>query len=174
MPHQNLESLIDKELSRTLNENQIAKIKDLINEYEQDLYDKESYTEMNQKKVKYWRQKLFQHMISKEEEEIPEILESTVNIVNRQINKIDNNMALLNKGTIKLLGLDYTNTDIDKALIHTKNKILERKSIEKKEIRFMYISLMIFVSMCIFILIDKFFFNYNLNFKKYFNKIFKF
>lgn len=88
------------------------------------------------------------------------MLESTVNILNRQIKKIDSNTALLNKGTVKLMGLEYTNTDVDKELVQTRNKIIEAKNIEKREVYLMYFAFYIFLGVCLTLLLDKFLFRF--------------
>jgi hypothetical protein len=138
----------------------IDRIRNLISEYEHDLYDKGTYTKNNQILVKKWRSQLYKLSQKRDslvtQNDIPDVLESTVNILNRQISKIDSNTALLNRGTLKLMGLDYTNNDIDKELVQTKNKIVQCKNNEQREIRMMYISMFLFCTVCFFVMIDKF------------------
>lgn len=105
-------------------DNHINYVLSLINEFEQYLYDKEDFTTTQQAKIRRWRQVLFnKSQLKNTIEEIPEVLESTVRIVNRQLNKMDTNKGLLRKGTLKLIGLNYTNEDIEKGLSKTKSKL---------------------------------------------------
>lgn len=165
-----MQNVIEKELEKNEFKSEedlsifINRIRHLISEYEQDLYDKGTYTRQNQLLVKTWRSKLYNLFQKRDsfvaQSDIPDVLESTVNILNRQIKKIDSNTALLNKGTVKLMGLEYTNTDIDKELVQTRNKIIEAKNIEKREVYLMYFAFYIFLGVCLTLLLDKFLFRF--------------
>ncbi|EOB14176.1 hypothetical protein NBO_34g0026 [Nosema bombycis CQ1] len=98
-------SQIDKELKKSDFKSQedldshVNHVLSLINSYEQDLYDKEEYDKSQRIQIRKWRQILF-NLQNQQLDEVPEILESTARIINRQINKMDANTGLLYKGTL--------------------------------------------------------------------------
>ncbi|KAF9763413.1 hypothetical protein NGRA_1280 [Nosema granulosis] len=155
-----MEAKIDYEISKLTNNDpaqndpaQIQNILNLINIYEQDLYDKDLFSKTEQSKIKKWRNALFNITT----DSVPEVLESTVKIINRQINKMDSNTSLLSRGTLKLMGLNYTNEDIDAALLKTKNKLGEKKRTEMREIRLVYFSFFVLIGVCLYVLVDKYY-----------------
>jgi len=132
----------------------------LIQDYEQYLYEMNNYDKFEQNKIKQWRNKLYQ--IIQENKDIPERmenfdeLEGTVKVIHRQVKKADINQQLLDKSTLKLMGLNYTSGDVEKALIDTKKKIKENQKKERNEIFLIMIAFIIFIFVCFLILFDKF------------------
>lgn len=161
-----METEIEKELMRTEFESQqdlkvfTTKLQVKIQEYEQMLYDEENFTEAERQKIKRWRQKLYDlvraNNIVKEEDDACNELEKTVKVVHRQIQKADTNQALLDSSTLKLMGLNYSNADIEKIVEETKKRIQRNKSKEKQEINFIIGAFIIFICVCLLILFDKF------------------
>lgn len=141
-------------------DNHIDAILTMINNYEQDLYDKDAYSRVEQSRVRRWRNLLYNmSQLKNTIEDVPEVLESTVKIINRQIHKMDTNTNLLSRGTVKLMGLNYTNEDIDKALLKTKDKLTEKNQLEAREIRLVYFSFLVLLGVSLFVILDKFYFD---------------
>ncbi|KAI5150026.1 hypothetical protein ENBRE01_1254 [Enteropsectra breve] len=142
-----------KEFSRQANK--------LIAEYEKHACVLEDPDEHTSDKIKAWRKRVFQ--IIKENKKIDQPVDDskggegieTLRLINRQMQHAEKNQALLDKSTLKLIGLDYTCDDIAKAVKETSKKIGKRNIIEQKERRNLTLAFGLFIMICVFILIDK-------------------
>lgn len=137
----------------------IEKIKGFLREYECD-YGMERE---NMKKINEWQRRLFR--IIRENKNVPEEIEKSekegievVKMVNRQIQQAGANQKLLETTTLKLIGLDYSCDDIEKAIEETNNKINISKLNEKNERIKIRIAFSVFVFVCFYIILDRIFF----------------
>lgn len=157
---------IDKELARTGFASQeelrgyVSSTQAMIQEYERQLYETSSYSGAERDRLKEWRHRLYQ--IVRANKDVPEKegdgdeLESTVRIVHRQVRKADANQQLLDRGTLKLMGLSYTSSDIEKALSDARRRVLDGRRKERSEAMLVLLALLTFVCVCAVILFDKF------------------
>lgn len=127
--------------------------------FEQQNYDAE---DENDSRIKMWRSKLLE--IIKQNKELPEenIEDSnekegieTLRLLNRQLNLADSNQKILCKSSLKLVGLDYSSSDIEKAIIDTRKKLENSKRREKDERKRLFYSFVFFIAVCIYIIADK-------------------
>lgn len=137
----------------------------LIAAYEQELYAQEGVSPETQAAVKHWRARMF--AIIREHKDLPETLGAsapadesddgiqTLKLLNRQLGLADTNQRLLEKSTLKLVGLDYTNGDIEKAIVETRKKIRHGKSKERRERRNLLFGFLFLVAVCLYIIVDK-------------------
>lgn len=144
----------------------------LIDEYECGQYEEESDNEATASKVRRWRSRLLaivrEHKNLPDEEEVAESSDeaeakeglSTLKMLNQQLLMADTNQKLLERGTLKLVGLSYSCNDIEKAIIESRKKITVGKSKEQKERRNIFIGFIFLVCVCLFILLDKFYMKY--------------
>ncbi|AFM99448.1 hypothetical protein KMI_09g15230 [Encephalitozoon hellem] len=161
-----MEEKINTELSRTEFSSQedlkkhISLVQAMVRDYEKDLYEKGKYDDSAKSKVRDWRDKLYkvaqEHKDISENAENLDELESTVKLVHRQIGKADTNQQILGKSTLKLMGLNYTSSDIEKALVDTRRKLKENQRQERTEVFLVLAALLIFILVCMLILFDKF------------------
>lgn len=141
----------------------IKKIQSQLSIYEKELYDKELINEETSKRIKAWRSKLL-HII-RENKQLPDITEeategeksgmNTLKLMNRQLSLADTNQKTLEKSTLKLLQLDYSLNEIDKIILETGKKFENSVKIEERENIRLIISIIIFITVCIGIIIDK-------------------
>lgn len=136
----------------------VNKMQNLIMDFEQSLYAKDDPVLKEQ--IKRWRKRLFR--IIKENRQLPEIAEegtmdalSTLQMVNKQKDMAITNQRLLDKGTLKLIGLNYTAKDIEESIAAAKKNLQFAKSKERKERKNLILGFLFFISVCIFILIDR-------------------
>lgn len=161
-----MEKKINTELSRTEFSSQedlrkhASLVQAMIREYEKNLYEKGEYDDSSKSRVKDWRDKLYkitqEHKDVSESAETLDELENTVKLVHRQIGKADANQQILGKSTLKLMGLNYTSNDIEKALADTRRKLRENQKKERTEGFLVLVALLVFMLVCILILFDKF------------------
>lgn len=161
-----MEDRINEGLKRTVFSSQdelkryTTSMQSMIQEYEQNLYETDGYNKVEREKIKQWRDELY--VIVQRNRDIPESndsldeLERTVRVVHRQVSKADTNQKLLDKGTLKLMGLNYTNMDIEKALEDGRRKLRESKKKERSEVLLIIGAFIAFVSVCFLIIFDKF------------------
>ncbi|ADM12675.1 uncharacterized protein Eint_111760 [Encephalitozoon intestinalis ATCC 50506] len=155
------EELLKKEFASQEDlRNHVSLIQTMIRDYEKDLYERGEYDDLSKNKVKDWRNKVYriiqEHKETSESMENIDELENTIKLVHRQIGKADSNQQILGKSTLKLMGLNYTNTDIEKALMDTRKKLKESQRQEKIEGFLVLAALLVFILVCILILFDKF------------------
>lgn len=138
----------------------MSSVQAMIRDYEKHLYEEGRYDGASKAKIKHWRDKLYrtaqEHKDISEASENLDELEGTVRMVHRQIGKADANQQVLDKSTLKLMGLDYTSGDIEKALGDTRAKVKENQRQERTEVIMVLGALLVFVCVCIVILFDKF------------------
>lgn len=127
--------------------------------YEMASYDKE---ENCSQKIKNWRSRLME--IIKQYKELPEntIEDSqdiegieTLKMLNKQLGLADSNQRILDKSTLKLIGLDYSSNDIEKAIVSTRKKLENSRKKEKEERRRLFYSFIFFIGVCLYIIVDK-------------------
>ncbi|KAH9410716.1 hypothetical protein HK407_12g18480 [Ordospora pajunii] len=156
---------INKELSRSdfssledLKEH-IRSVQVMVSKYEKQMYESDSYNDSCRNKIREWRNRLYQ--IAQENKNAHESLdnvdelEKTARLVHRQISKADTNQNVLDKSTLKLMGLNYTSKDIENALAETKKKMKKNKQQERVEVLLLTGAFVLFVCVCILILFDK-------------------
>lgn len=138
----------------------VGSVQRLIRKHEQHLYEVDEFTAAEQNRIREWRNRL--HQIFQECRGIPEKsehsdeLEKTARVAHRQVRKADANQQVLDKSTLKLMGLNYTNGDIEKALQDARKRIRENKQREKTEVFLIFAAFGIFASICLLVLFDKF------------------
>ncbi|KAK1348148.1 hypothetical protein CWI37_0220p0010 [Hamiltosporidium tvaerminnensis] len=136
-----------------------------IQDYEIFLYENDKYSNQEEEKIKEMRKRLSEYITittknikntPKEEikEEHKEIFE-TVKLVARQVTKADVNTQLLEKSTLKLKGLNYSNKEIEREIQNTRNNILRSKKEERKEIICLIIGFLVFIGVCFYIILDR-------------------
>ncbi|CAD26096.1 hypothetical protein [Encephalitozoon cuniculi GB-M1] len=161
-----MEEKINTELSRTEFSSQedlkkhVLFVQAMIRDYEKHLYEEGRYDDPSKSNVRHWRDKLYRTVqehrdISESAENLDE-LENTARLVHRQIGKADANQQILDRSTLKLMGLNYTSNDIEKALTDTRNKLKENQKQERFETLLVLIALLVFILICVLILFDKF------------------
>ncbi|OQS55426.1 hypothetical protein EHP00_666 [Ecytonucleospora hepatopenaei] len=134
----------------------------LINQYETSKYS--NYTEEVKEEIRNYRQKA-KGILNKVKEknkntrEVDTELEGieVLKSLNKQLVLADLNQSALEKGTVKLETLNYTNDDILNQINKANKKIVAQKNKEKSEmnkIRWAYKMLLI---LCFLILLDKFY-----------------
>jgi hypothetical protein len=137
----------------------IAAVQAHIQEYEQDLYENDKYGAEEKAKIRNWRLSLYN--IARSRVQVPEgtehleELENTVKLVHRQVQKADINQKLLDKGTLKLMGLSYTNQDIEKKLVEARGRIKDNKRKERMEWLMICVAGILFAAICVLILFEK-------------------
>lgn len=140
----------------------IKNIQSKIVIYEKNLYEKELYNPETAKKIRGWRLSILR--IIKENKQLPEEKEDntqekagveTLKLLNKQISLADTNQKILEKSTLKLLQLDYTLSELDKIIFETGKKFEDTVKTETFENRRLTVAIVIFVTVCIGILIDK-------------------
>lgn len=138
----------------------IRKIQSKIALYEKRSYLNESYTEKTASKIQVWRNKIQKIINSNREIEETENDDKAglhiLKLLNKQISISDTNQNILEKSTLKLLGLNYSIADIEKIIQETGKRFEQGINIENSEIRNIKIALCIFVFVCLGIIIDKF------------------
>jgi hypothetical protein len=138
----------------------VAEVQAHIQEYEQDLYESNRYNAEERAKIRKWRLGLYNTVRSRasvpENTEALEELESTARLVHRQVQKADANQRLLDKSTLKLMGLNYTNRDIERKLEEARRRIRENKKRERTEWLMIAVAAVVFIFVCILILFEKF------------------
>lgn len=128
-----------------------------MKEYER----KYGISESNVDRMKRWQSRVF--MIIKKHRDVPEeITESSregfeiLKLMDRQLQQAETNQKLLEKTTLKLIGLDYSFSDIEKAMNETKKKIELSKTAGKREKRRVFYAFVFFIMVCFYIVFDKF------------------
>ncbi len=136
------------------------RVQKLIGEYEESIY--ENYTEEKRREVKSYRKRLGQIIDSfklkfREEGSVLDKHEGVeaLKLLNSQISMGEVNRRLLEKGTLKLVGLNYTNKEIDKAIDDASIKFERTRNIEKSEIRKIKIAFYFLILIIILIILDK-------------------
>ena len=143
----------------------ISKVKQKISEYEHKaIEDSRRYADA-ESLMKGWRKKILEIILeSKKGLKRPESQDGddemleTVMIASRQINKANINLHLLDKSTLKLVGLNYSCRDIENEISKAKDVITKNKLEEKKEIWMVYLGILVLLVVCVAILLDKFLF----------------
>ncbi|KAG0436415.1 hypothetical protein DMUE_4239 [Dictyocoela muelleri] len=140
---------IEHEIERLLSEPErdIKMINALIKSYELMMYESGFY---DIKKIVKWKK-----MLHEREEEEPENVK-TINLIAKQIERLDYNIKNLDKSTLKLRSLSLSVKDIDQKINENDKVIYEKKIVEEKEIRNVYISLIVLLLVCLFIFFDKY------------------
>lgn len=156
---QEIEQLLERESfssQKSLKEF-VSQVQGLLFEYEQKECGED---EKGMAKIREWRRQLFG--IIRKNREIPEMAEegvedavNTLHLVNKQKNKAEENQNLLEKGTLKLLGLHHTTGEIEKEIATAKRKIVEGKSKEREERRNLFLSFFILITVSLALFIDK-------------------
>lgn len=140
----------------------VKQIQSQISVYERTLYAKELVIPETTKKIKVWRSRLLE--VIRENKELPEEAHEdpeekegieTLKMLNRQLSLADSNQKSLEKSTLKLMGLDYTSGDIEKAILGTRKKFENRLKMDRSENRNLLIAFVLFITVCIAIVIDK-------------------
>lgn len=139
---------LEKKIITLLNSSKKDKneILNLIKKYELKMYESENYDQM---KIKNWKKQIYE-----KEDERGENLE-TLDFIAKQIQKLESNIRILDKSTIKLRSLNLSSKEMDLKIKENEKIIKKSKDDENKEIRNIYLSLLIFFTICLLILIDK-------------------
>ncbi|KAI4293010.1 hypothetical protein PAPHI01_2284 [Pancytospora philotis] len=139
----------------------------LIDAYERELYESEALDKAAEARIRAWRARLLAIVRENKDrpdgdapagtDEGPEDREGldTLKMLNRQLLVAETNQRLLERGTLKLVGLSYSCTDIEQAIIDARKKMSEGRSKERVERRNLLLSFIFFICVCIFILVDK-------------------
>ncbi|ORD94543.1 hypothetical protein ECANGB1_533 [Enterospora canceri] len=134
----------------------------LINKYELELY--QSHDEKAQNKVNDYREMankifLLNKNIKSDEKESQETYKEegieTLKMLNTQLMLADINQKQLEKGTIKIESLDYTNTDILREIQKANTKIKTLKDKERGEVSQIKRAYKFLLLICLLILCDK-------------------
>ncbi|KAM0671835.1 hypothetical protein CWI42_121740 [Ordospora colligata] len=137
----------------------IRLVQAMVSEYEKKMYETYNYDDKCRTKIREWRNKLYQmaheNKITQESSDNIDELEKTARLVHRQIGKADTNQSVLDKSTLKLMGLNYTSKDIENALVETKEKMKKNRKQERAEVFLLTGAFVLFVCVCILILFDK-------------------
>lgn len=141
----------------------VKKIQSQIKLYEKKLYDKTMVSEENLSKIKIWRARLYD-IINKnsdlpdlsvnDQEEVEGI--NTLHLLNKQLDLADANQSILEKSSLKLIGLNYSSAEIEKLIYQAGKKLESGVATEIAENRRLIFALVSFIVICIGILIDKF------------------
>lgn len=133
----------------------------LISQYESENYT--NYTKVLKNEINEYRKRARGILIkvinkqsninSNEEMEGLSVLKN----LNKQLHLADLNQTALEKGTVKLETLNYTNTDIMAEINKASKKIVARKNKEKSEMNKIKWAYKIFLILCALILLDKFY-----------------
>ena len=142
-----------KDLSNFIKQTQL-----LINKYELENYA--NYTEEIKREVAQFRSKVCEiaKNIKNENEETGEDEGIEIlKMLNKQLILADINQNALEKGTIKLERLNYTNVDILEEISKANSKIVEKKNREKSEMRRIKWAYKMMMILCLLIILDKFY-----------------
>lgn len=140
----------------------IRQMQSQINEYERLLYARDLVIPETVQKIKAWRSRILQ--IIKENKELPEQRHEdveekegieTLKLLNRQLSLADSNQKCLEKSTLKLISLNYTSGDIEKAILETRKKLESTLSMERRENRNLFIAFTLLITVCVAIIVDK-------------------
>eukprot|EP00866_Antonospora_locustae_P001879 jgi/Antlo1/1879/50 len=142
----------------------VNNVKQKIIEYEQLLLEEGQYTESVESQVGEWRRRIW-GMISENKKRIGsksitekhnEVFE-TVKLASRQVDKANVNLQLLDKSTLKLVGLNYSSRDIENELRKARDAIMKNRAEERKEVWMIYVGVLLLAVVCLAILTDKLF-----------------
>lgn len=138
----------------------VKDVQALIGDYEQQLYEDGEADPAGLARVKRWRARCLAIVRANktqpaENKGFDEAGVETLKLVHRQIQFADTNQRLLDRGTLKLVGLDYSCGDIEKAIAETRKKVQAGKSKERREKRNLLLGFIFFVAVCLFIVVDK-------------------
>lgn len=141
----------------------VADVKQKIVAYERSLLEGGTYDEDADMRVNKWRKRMVQ-IISENRKKVARVgggkhndIFETFKLVSRQIDKADINLQLLDKSTLKLVGLDYSSKDIENEINKTKSILAKNRYEEVKEVRMLYLGLAVLLVVCLLILLDKLF-----------------
>lgn len=160
---QEINSLIDN--FHPTNDQQVRNITNnlynLIHEYELFLYENDAYDNIAIEKISNWRKLLSQkvglYRAKSNDECKPKVskIEETVTLVSRQISKADENTLGMERSSIKLKGLNYTSKDLQKEIAKTKKLLIKKRTTVEKEVLMIKFALLIFLTVCVAIIVDK-------------------
>lgn len=140
----------------------VNSVKQKIIEYEQLLLEEGRYTESVESQVGKWRRRIW-GIISENKKKIDrkhvsekhnDVFE-TVKLVSRQVDKANMNLQLLDKSTLKLVGLNYSSRDIENELAKARDAIMKNRAEERKEVWMIYMGVLLLAVVCMAILVDK-------------------
>ncbi|KAL0263972.1 UNVERIFIED_CONTAM: hypothetical protein PYX00_010886 [Menopon gallinae] len=142
----------------------VNRVKQKVIEYEQQLLEEGQYTEDAEQRVGEWRRRIW-GVISESKrgagrgnvsEKHSDVFE-TVKLASRQIDKANVNLQLLDKSTLKLVGLNYSSRDIENELAKARDVITKSRAEERREVWMVYTGVLVLATVCLVILADKLF-----------------
>lgn len=142
----------------------VNNVKQKVIEYEQLLIEEGRYTESAESQVGEWRRQIW-GIISESKKRIGrehatekhnDVFE-TVKLASRQVDKANVNLQLLDKSTLKLVGLNYSSRDIENELAKARDAIMKNRAEERKEVWMIYVGVLLLAVVCLAILVDKLF-----------------
>lgn len=138
----------------------VADVQSKITIFEKQIYERGDADPAVLKRIRSWRTKLLE--IIKNNKELPEQEDpeekagmQTLKLLNRQIDFADTNQRILDKSSLKLVSLDISSDQLDKAMVETRKKLENGLKTEDMEYRRLVIAFIIYIIICIGILIDK-------------------
>ncbi|ORD97553.1 hypothetical protein HERIO_565 [Hepatospora eriocheir] len=143
----------------------VIKVQKIIFQYERSLYN--DYTDENKEEIRSFRKNLSSIITFYKKESLFKNNEepkfsskakdglSTLKLLNVQLATAKVNKNLLEKGTLKLVGLNYTSKDIKEGIIGANKKLKNLNIQEKNEIRRLRIVFTVFLLITFLIIIDK-------------------
>ncbi|ORE00595.1 hypothetical protein A0H76_2193 [Hepatospora eriocheir] len=143
----------------------VTRVQKLIFQYERSLYN--DYTDENKEEIRSFRKNLSSIITFYKKESLFKNNEepkfsskakdglSTLKLLNVQLATAKVNKNLLEKGTLKLVGLNYTSKDIKEGIIGANKKLKNLNIQEKNEIKRLRIVFTVFLLITFLIIIDK-------------------
>ncbi|KAI5168488.1 hypothetical protein PAEPH01_0176 [Pancytospora epiphaga] len=149
--------------------NYMQKTRSMIDTYEQSIYEDGRASEETAVQIKRWRGVLIaiirknrhlpedtEEAKERDEEEDDKAGVEILKLMNQQLHYASNNQRLLERGTLKLVGLDYSYDEIEREVRKTRKRVSDGRNKELTEKRNLGIAFVIFISVCLFVLVDKF------------------
>ena len=139
----------------------VKKMQSKTAKFEQQLYEN-GISDDSISKIKKWRRRIIE--IINENKELPEEnIETekekagidTLKLLNRQLNLADTNQMILQKSTLKLIGLDYSTSEIENQISKTKKNFENSMQKELQERKNLIKAFVLFIIICIIIIADK-------------------
>lgn len=140
----------------------IRETQSLIGEYERQHYGDADPRVAG--RIGRWRRRILEIIREKKqlggaEDETTEELSKdgidTLRLLNRQLQQAESNQQILERSTLKLIGLDYSCGDIEGAIVETRRKMQQGLGKERKERRNILIAFIFFAGVCFYILFDR-------------------